>query len=315
MNVQTDNEQEFKKYLLGDMADEEYASVEATLVDDQSYERFFVAEQTLIENYLTGQLSSRERQLFEDNYLDDSIERLEKVAKTKAVLASLANPELAHSILLEPPDESWRAFLSHAMKSPTAFISYAAGVLIVSISIVLYFKHETSRQFAESERTRQQLEETTRERNQRDEDIAKLKTSLEQLQRERDELAKREEELTAELEAQNREQPTVFLSLSPFGIKGPEEEKPQLVGKRIKRVIITLELRRGLSYEAYRVRLNGTVAANNLRAKQSSRGSFVTVQIPVHRLIDGSNSIELSGRSNADEYQKVDGYSVVIDKR
>src|SRR5437016_8930062 len=89
MEPETNNASNFTRYLLGNLPDEQLARVEASFIDDEAYEQFLLAEQDLIDKYLTGELTSRERQLFEDHYLDASPDRLEKVAKAKAVFAVL----------------------------------------------------------------------------------------------------------------------------------------------------------------------------------------------------------------------------------
>ncbi len=74
-----------RRYLLGQMSDEELAAHEVTFMNDAAYEEYELVEQQLIEEYLDGALSDQEKLLFEQNYLHDSPERLEKVAIMKAV--------------------------------------------------------------------------------------------------------------------------------------------------------------------------------------------------------------------------------------
>src|SRR5438552_18108606 len=113
MEPETNNAANFTRYLIGNLQDEQLARVEASFIDDEAYEQFLLAEQDLIDKYLTGELTSRERQLFEDHYLDASPDRLEKVAKAKAVFAVL--PNLAPSTLLgfdHTEEESWLQVVS-----------------------------------------------------------------------------------------------------------------------------------------------------------------------------------------------------------
>src|SRR6266446_1516238 len=315
MEPQTTNETEFERYLLGDMTDEQLADVEVSLVDDGAYARFLVAEQNLIDKYLTGGLSSKDQQLFEDNYLDESPDRLEKVATAKAVfvvlpnLAAIPAPEFA---LKEQP---WFEVIRSSMKRQVAAISYVlAGMIIVSLGTLAYIKSRTSSRLAEqTEQTRRQLEETVRQINDRDKEINELRDKIGRLQRDREDIAQREEELRTKLQNSSTEKSLMAIVLSPFGVKGVDENTTHTIPSNVSIVRLRLKLRPEVSYQSFQVLLNGTRIGNALHPK--GPGSVITVKVQSRLLHEGTNRIELLGLSGKNEYQRVDGYSLQIEKK
>ena len=315
MEPPSNNEIDFERYLLGDLTEDQLADAEVSLADDRAYERFLLAEQNLIDRYLGDELNSHDRRLFEENYLDESPHRWEKVAKAKAIFTVL--PTVAESPDLEPAlnEQHWFAAMAGSLKRGATTIGYVlAGLIVVSLGTLAYIMSRQSGLLAEqSERTRQQLEETTQ---QRDKEITDLRGTVEQLKRERDDLAKREAELNARLEGQQQNQSIFAAVLSPFGlVKGTDEEKLHSIPSNTRVVRLSLQLRSGVSYDSYRVLLNGRMIGETLRTRRISIGEVVVVQLSPRQLNEGTNSIELLGKSSSQAYEKVDGYSIQIDKK
>lgn len=317
MQLPTRTETEFERYLLGDMTDDQLADVEVSLVDDGAYDRFLVAEQNLIAKYLNRELSSKDQQLFEDNYLDESPDRLEKVAKAKAVfvvLPNLATSSVSDFALKEQP---WFEVIRSSMKRTVATISYVlAGLIIVSLGTLAYIKSRTSSRLAQqTEQTQRQLEETVRKINDRDKEINELKDKIDRLQSERDDLAQREQELRTTLQNSSPEKSIMALVLSPFGVKGVDQNNTHTIPSKTSSVRLSLKLRPGVSYQSYQVLLNGTRIGYALHPKGTKAGSVITVQVSPRLLQEGTNRIELLGLSGSSEYQRVDGYSLQIEKK
>ena len=70
MQSRANDNQRIRRYLLGDLSDEEFANFEAVLTSETVFDQIAAAEQQLIEEYLLNTLSYGDRQLFESNYLE-----------------------------------------------------------------------------------------------------------------------------------------------------------------------------------------------------------------------------------------------------
>src|ERR1051325_4584494 len=65
-----DEEQILKRYLLGDLSEEEVEQIELSLLlDHKNLEELIIIEETLIDEYLEGALSKHERIKFEGHFL------------------------------------------------------------------------------------------------------------------------------------------------------------------------------------------------------------------------------------------------------
>ena len=70
MGRTTHNDQTIIQYLLNDLPEEDGMRLEEVYLGDESlYERLRALEEELIEDYVKGYLSGRERELFERHYL------------------------------------------------------------------------------------------------------------------------------------------------------------------------------------------------------------------------------------------------------
>lgn len=304
MQLGVNDNQRIRRYLLGDLSDEEFANFEASLTSESVFDQIAAAEQQLIEEYLLHRLSYDDRQLFETYYLE-ALEHLERVAVTKTFLEESSRAAKSRERRETERGGSWFGTLRRLVLSPAGIISYAVLTFLVVALALLAFRQRQS--------SRQQLEANAREIRSRDQEIANLQKDVARLQNERDELVRRENDLLAQLQRPPKpSEAIVAFVLSPFATKGPEEDKPRQLRADVRAVKFDLKLRPALSYSRYRVVLNGAKVVNGLRPRQG--GSVITFQVATNRLRQGSNTIELLGL-NANGYETVDGYSIQIDKR
>ena len=79
MNLETDDKSMFNRYLLGISDQPEQVMIEERLLRDMKfYEELLIAEDDLVDEYLAGELSSTQRDSFENNFLVTP-ERLQKL--------------------------------------------------------------------------------------------------------------------------------------------------------------------------------------------------------------------------------------------
>jgi len=315
MNEQTDLDRELRRYLLGDMTSEESFRLEESLDRVAMFEQFEVAEQNLIEDYLMHRLTASDRERFEDNYLADSVERLQRVAQVKAILKVVPKMKAeadAHRLQENQHEAKKVPFIPAAMPRPAALAGYVAGIVILFVGVV-YFKYQRSSYKGEIDQIHRQLEETQNERDKQNKELVALKEENDELKRKGEELTQENGDLLARLETLIQTDSIPRISLSPFGVKGTQGEQPRSIGRNIKRISLQLELRPDLPYEDYDVRINGKLVADHLRPRPTSKGQVIRVTVASALLREGPNAIELSGRTKTD-YQPVDGYSMEIRK-
>lgn len=139
----TQNGNQIIQYLLGDLSDEEKRKLDEQLfVNDDYFERLLVTEEELIDDYLRGQLSERERQLFERTFLNSTHLR-QRVNLARSLLTyiddkvGLAARQFEVPQILKTGVRQYKLYLA-----TTALIRVA---LLTSLSLLLFRVTRTSR--------------------------------------------------------------------------------------------------------------------------------------------------------------------------
>jgi hypothetical protein len=143
--LQADNKQQeaIMLYLLGEARPEEVSSLEERLVTDKEfYEEVVIAEDELIDQYLSGELSDAERESF-DTYFLVMPERQQKVRFGRALnrFVNAAEPlpddELVRenvpeviTVVPEPPPKPWYSIF---LPSQNPILSYSLAIALVLI--------------------------------------------------------------------------------------------------------------------------------------------------------------------------------------
>jgi hypothetical protein len=127
-----------KKYLLGLLTGAELETLERSLLtDDQLFEEVQIAEDELVDDYLNGELSPDERDLFEKHFLVDPESR------NKMRLGRALDKHLS-ALPLKPSEKTlFRLFPFKHRAAPYAIA--AALLIIISIASVFIFRSRQSR--------------------------------------------------------------------------------------------------------------------------------------------------------------------------
>lgn len=128
--MRLENETLVRRFLLGELAEEERARVEdAFLVDEEAFEMLLAAEDELVDAYARGELRGRERERFERHFLSTPRGR-EKLLRTRSLLEVIRQEPAA------PPAETaraawWQTFIE-GLRGLQAPLRYGlAGALLV----------------------------------------------------------------------------------------------------------------------------------------------------------------------------------------
>lgn len=136
-NESLQNETESRRFLLGEMTENEREEFEENFILDESlFENLRIAEDELIEQYLGGVLSEIERLKFEDNYLTTKLRR-ERVEFTRQMLVELKTKDKAVAEVIKTAsvaeESSFLESVSALFKQPSFALGSAFAVLLLII--------------------------------------------------------------------------------------------------------------------------------------------------------------------------------------
>lgn len=335
MNRLTDKEN-FRRYLLGELDARARARLEVSLADDQVYEKFLASEQQLIDEYARGELTRREAELFEVNYLQSSPEVGQRVAVAAASL-SLAPSLVASRAAAEPEGavmpsglDRIKEFFRRLRVPKAVYASLALLLTVAALAVLLWrAKSSDSARMREVEVLRENLEENSLRLRELEENLRRVREesaarqghddeTITKLRRELEMRSRLEDRLREELSRRRAAPALTFASftLSPFGTKGTGEQEKYPLAKDVTRVRLSLLLRNdGREYARYQVKLNGEVAGENVRASRTKSGTSVSITVRSAKLNEGTNSVELLGLNRDGQYEPVEGYVLRVTKR
>lgn len=144
MQLDYKEQESLRQYLLGSLPAEEIAALEERLLTDAVfYDELLMAEDELIDQYLSGEQSQAERQSFEAHFAV-APERQQKVRFARALKkylkvtneaeaedVAIAEPFLSKPVFVADPGTSKRSFFSFLPENPTLAYSLAATFVLV----------------------------------------------------------------------------------------------------------------------------------------------------------------------------------------
>jgi len=316
------SEQNIRRYLLGELSEQEQFEIEDRAFEDQKVlQEILTVEQDLIDDYVSGDIPEEKRQGFETHFLA-SAERRKKVAFAKA-LAAVVNesPPTATSVATAP---SWRTKLTAFFIRPVTAYSFAAaslllfvvGSLLVVDRIRLHSELAQLRSAQESRiaQLRQLEKDLANERLRNDELMANRGTPTQQTP-------------TPETQPESQQQPTtpispvvVALSLFP-GISRGSNSVPQLsIAKDVSLVRLQIGIDPQETYRRYRVELRTekgqqVLAQGNLTALVGSNGRSIPLSVPASALTKGRYEVTLKGITESGTTEDVGFYYFEVVKK
>lgn len=145
------NEETLRKFLLEDVSDELRDAIEDRFLEDEDFmAELLVVEDELIEDYLRGSISSREKEFFEKAILANP-RRRERVVAMKGVIAA-ANAEavsITPQIVKEKSSSLWSSVFSF-LRFENSLVRFAFAA--IALLIVLGALFLVSRRFNENDR-------------------------------------------------------------------------------------------------------------------------------------------------------------------
>jgi uncharacterized coiled-coil protein SlyX len=327
------SEEQIKRYLLGDAsADEQRLIEDEYFSEDAFFDEMLAIEDELIDAYVRGELSAREREQFERRFLvsERQRERIE-FARRLQTSAPLAAASAARAGQDARPLRRSILALVEAL-GPAARFALAAVALVIALGGVWLAR--------EALRVRERLAQAERERVALGERIAELERQIaeqraagdqarHQLQREQDERTRLERELAALKTAPEHARPAaaqprlplpaiVSFVLSPGLVRSGGPSNRLVIPAGARRVRLRLELE-SADYRSYRATLQTAEgdqvwSRGGLKAQETAAGQTISVNIPAHILAARDYILSLTGTTSQGTTERAGDYAFRVVK-
>ncbi|HJQ68451.1 MAG TPA: hypothetical protein VKA70_05750 [Blastocatellia bacterium] len=324
------NEATIRRYLLGEAQDEEMEQTEQRLLADRDYfQSFLRLEEELIDEYVRGALDDHDRERFE-NYFAKAPERRESIEFGKALsryVSQEAVPTTAGFAFAGQEPSAWR------QPSIGLLQSRSRAVMASLVCIALLLVACAGWLLAERTRLRRQVEQLQSERAEAARSEEELERQIEQqegysggllqrLNQAQSELDKKDQEIAKIRESKAAEQSAagvISMLLAPELRRGEDEPSVVHLSKSGGR----LRLKMGLAEAGYKSYLaevrtaEGAVImrSGKLKAKRSRGETVVEVESAADRFAQGDYMVSLSGATGAGVYEKIATYHFRVVRR
>ena len=301
------------RYLLSDLPEEEQSVLEQEFLADGSlFEQVWEAENQLIDNYVRGQLTSVEKDLFERNYLASPVHRQRLAFAENFVRAADSVTAPVTPDIETARSTNRRNSLLPGRNSNRLRWAMAAAVLLFAASSIWLF--------AETRRLREQLNQA-RHDVASEQRIKELEKELEAQRKQRDELAAelaaaREEQLPPtgrDTQPNQSEQPSVLsFLLSPVLMRSGGEPQELKVSKDINAILLKMRVQEsdGRLFQVRLRRVDGAQiwSTSSIRARTQEKDLVVSVNIPADRIANGDYILTLSATKSANDLEEINRY-------
>jgi len=335
------NEKVMRKYLLGELPEEEREQIEKNmLTDDGFFQNLLTLEDTvedeLIDDYFNGNLTDREKKEFEQIFLSTQ-ERREKLALVRDLNLRASSAAILPRVVETSSDMQpwWRALPALLrLQNPIVGLSLVTALLLFmtgGVWLLFRVQHleiQLSQVRAQPENQsppNQNLKEQLDQQRARNDDLS---TSLNRAEEQR---ARLEQELES-LKAQNGRSPEPPINAAPpqaqtpvFSVSLPLLRGRGAEGEGIKTVSLpprTSRIRLDLAldtinpkdYKSYQVAVNKRDGAevwksNRVQVKTKGGESYITLILAATLLPEGEYNVELSGVSSDNQNELLGMYS------
>jgi hypothetical protein len=305
MRRTTEHDERTIRYLLGDLPETEQTAVEQEyFVDQEKFEKVWATENDLVDRYVRGRLSRRERELFERNYLQSPKHR-ERVAISRKLLEAADSQEAESGVAprVIPPAESRLMEILNALRRPQFLLPATAFLLL--LSALSWMALERSRLNEELGKTRSQLSDQQRREREIE---GQLRAEREQSGRLKSELDRLQETLAPK----PPQSPTSIISfllrsiLAPRGASADQQQIP--IPRRTDLVRLQMEIVKGDSrrFQAS-IRAVGGPQVWSRRSLKPGAGA-ITVNVPADKLPMNDYILTLSATTPTGETEEVNRY-------
>ena len=329
MFTESAKDKEIDAYLLGNLPDSQVADVEIRLLKDADFlEEVRSAEDDLIDAYLGEELSSQEKQRFEE-FFAAVPHRHEKITFARGLITILLENEVA---LSEQPARSGFSWIS-AFRWPLQYATVALVLLLAVVSLLLFSslrqtRQELERSIAEkgiSDQEREALRQQNGTSRSRTEELSKQLEAEHKARLQQEQLAQQLQRESDQLRRQSGSAGSGSASIATFVLlpgftRGSDEPTRLVIKPSIKLMRLQLDLEAGDDYKSYRAELRTTGgnvvwSREGLVAQSVGGGKAVVVSLPVVQLNSGEYELTLRARNSSRTLEDIGYYYFSVLKR
>jgi hypothetical protein len=295
-----------RRYLVGDLPESESNELEIEVLrDDETFEQLWEIENTLVDGYVRGRLSSAERDRFERHYLSSPTHR-QRLAVARRLVAEADRSQA--TLFPRPAKQSWGARLSERLGF--SLLSWqsaltAAALLLAAGSLWLFLDRSHLHQRQEELRSQTQSQQdheqvlsaelsTARSENQR------LQVEIERL--------RAEQNVKAQAPSQSTQRPAIFsLLLSPTLMRSGDNPQTAKIPHQIDFVRLQLRVDEE-NARRFHVKVRTVEGGRVWEQQINARNSMITAQIPAGKLTVGDYILTLSAINPTGRLEEVNRY-------
>jgi len=302
-----------RRYLVGDLGEQDRLEVETRLLEDgAAFDQVAAIEEELIDEYVRGGLSAAERSNLESGFLS---------SRQGALLADLSRNLDLHAS--RRPSGGWRSFLRNRLLVPLraeiAVSRYTLALASLAILLIVggfgwYIRRIQNGNVAGL--SEQDLREQLTLEQARNEKLAEDLAQEQQLR------TSTEQELAALRSANRNDLPTgpggsgtLIAQLFPGSTRGQGSRNKVELKDSTVRVSLQLDIT-GDNHDSYQASIDDgrrqQVLADRLQARRVGGRNVVTVNLPASRLSPGKYTILLSVQGPNGQYEPAEEYSFSV---
>jgi hypothetical protein len=321
MGLSVDEVMLIRRYLLGEIAEQDRNLIEGRLLTDPQYfSRLVRVEEELTDQYVRCELGQHEREMFDGHFMN-APERREDVAfamalhmyvSSKAIGRPAARGPRAWTAFLTDRGPRWRVAKNVSLACAALFLMVAVAWLLMETARLQRRLAEVGAERAESRRLEQELKRRLDEQQSRGEDLArKLEVS-------RSRLAQMDREIAgfSKAAASNQtEAGVVSLALFPgMGRDAADTSQTRTVilspGAKRLRLELGTDHQGPARYSAEALTAEGDLvwSRDGLRERSTKIGKAVVITLPVALLTRNAYLVTLSGAAAGDNYERISSY-------
>jgi hypothetical protein len=314
-------EKRIYRYLLGDLPEPEGVELEQQFfTDGEKFEQVWEIENRLVDDYVRDRLSSREKRLFEKNYLASPVHR-ERLAFAQTLARAVdSSAEEPKSVSKADAATSRRvSFLDFFKGNSWRWATAMVLLLLAAVSFWLLNERAGLREqivLLKNQQTSEQQRAEDLERQMRDEhaESERLAAEVARLQEE----AEKAERSAPKVSPQTERPLVASFFLSPkMLMRSGGEPQPLKVGKEITAVLLQMGVEGPVTrnYQLSLRTVEGTTVWSRASVKaraQTSSSSTISVNIPASRLVTGDYILTLSAAGPANDLQEINRYFLRI---
>jgi hypothetical protein len=306
-----------REFLLGRLSEETRSRLEESFfTDDELFEQIEIAEDELIDDYVRNEISAADRTYFEKTLL-----RSPRIAERVKVARVLASATAVAKTVVQPLPDSWGSRLERFLNwiSPMSIagkFTYATlGLILVVGGPVLSLEYLRLREASQKlQEERAALERQVRDLTaQNSQTLSERNRINAELERQRAENARGNEEIERQWDRPNRSIATFALTLFPGGSRGSDGGDSFSLQETPSRFQFNLLLEAD-DYQAYRVvvtSLGGKEigAVSSLKSRTSGKSKIVAFRLSSARFTPGDYAVDLSGITRSGQTKPIATYN------